>query len=220
MVSEVATFYQDSSEVIALKALWPAVRVEGELVSDLELIEVNRTLKEGLARATFAVADRIETLKRWVQPNRKVVVSQVLQSDPVSLARYEWELFRGVIGEGHAEVSGKNEGVEVFAEGRWEIGNRFGLQIDLTIQPMGETLSVGLSNLVKANVESLLGEMGRPDFSGSVMFPWIHPEIWPGDVIVAIEGRELNFGQKRVVKKVTLRFGNEWTTTLEFGGDE
>lgn len=218
MVSEVATFYQDSSEVVALKALRPVVRVESELASYLELVEVSRTLKEGLGRATFEVVDRIETLKRFVQPNRKVVVSQVLQADAVSLACFEWELFRGVMSEGTAEVSGKTEGVAVFAENTWDVASRFGRRVHLSLQSAGEVLDVGQSNVVEAELDSLLDEAGRHDFSGSVVLPWIHPDIWPGDVVESIDGRKLDFGKERLIEKVTLRFGDEWTTTLGFGG--
>ena len=65
--------------------------------------------------------------------------------------------------------------------------------------------------------------MGR--FSGRAKLYWVHPDIWPGDVIEGIGGRELEFARfggvdetLPQVSEVSLRFGKDWATQMEFGG--
>jgi len=226
MVNSLLTFYQDSSQVATLRAIAPVVRIEGKLVAWLKPVELSRTLKDGLETARFELmgqatgpAVRIETLKKLCQPNRQVTITQVVLADPVSQARIEWELFRGTINEGAAEVSGDREGVELVAKNNWAVAGRIARRVQLALQPAGESLDIGQSNVVESKLKSLLDENGGHDFSGSVVLPWIHPDIWPGDIVERIDGRVLRLGSDRVVGQVTLRFGNTWTTTLVFEGE-
>ena len=65
----------------------------------------------------------------------------------------------------------------------------------------------------------------REQLVGKSELPWVHPDIWPGDVINGIDGRELRFAEMTgqcesapQVKKVTIRPDEHWNTTIEFGG--
>jgi len=225
MTSPVATFYQDNSQVAALRVIAPVVRVEGKLAAWLKPVELSRTLADGLERTRFELmpqvtgpAVRIEAMKKLCQPNRQVTLAQVVLADPVSQARIEWELFRGAMAEGTAEVSGERESVELVAENKWVVANRIGRRVQLALQPAGESLDIGQSNVAESKLKSLLDENGGHDFSGSVVLPWIHPDIWPGDIVEAINRRSLHLGRGRMVQEVIMRFDSQWTTTLVFGG--
>lgn len=207
------TFYQDHSQVTALRAIAPVVRVEGKLTVQLKPVEVCRSFSDGMETALCEVAGRIEAIKDWCQPNRQVTITQVISADPVSQARIEWELFRGVIASGTGEVSSSREGVELLAENSWAVADRIARRVRLVLQSSGEKLNLDRTNVAQAQLKKRLKED-----SGSVVLPWIHPDLWPGDVVERIDGRVLNLGRDRVVRDVVMRFGSQWTTTLMFGG--
>ena len=60
---------------------------------------------------------------------------------------------------------------------------------------------------------------------GTATIPFVRPDLWPGQVVGGIEGRGFDLRQflprseGPQIRTVTLRFGNAWSTQLEFGGD-
>lgn len=219
MSHSMGTFYQDTGEVAAMRVLAPVVRVEGKLAAQLIPVELCRSLDAGLETTLFVTTGRMESLKAVCQPNRLVSITQVVVADPVSRGRIEWELFRGRLCEGVGEVSSDQEGAEVIAENVCDISTRFGRRVRLALQLAGERINLERTNVTRAELESSLDENSRHDFSGQVVLPWLHPDIWPGDVVERLDGRGLELGRGRMVQEVTLRF-DRYTTTLDFGGDE
>ena len=70
-----------------------------------------------------------------------------------------------------------------------------------------------------------LAHLRREQLGGTAVLPWVHPDIWPGNVITGVDGRELRFAEiagqyqsDTQVEKVTIRPDEHWNTTLEFGG--
>lgn len=61
------------------------------------------------------------------------------------------------------------------------------------------------------------------NLSGTAELAWIHPDIWPGDIIKGISGRELDFTTNQYstdcmpqVDNVKIKFEKYWTTTITF----
>ena len=80
--------------------------------------------------------------------------------------------------------------------------------------------SVSMRGLLRDHLNRIRQER----LSGRTVLPWVHPDIWPGDTVTGIEGRDVDFRWRRhageyapQVQKVVLSFGREWTTAITFG---
>ena len=78
---------------------------------------------------------------------------------------------------------------------------------------------------LRSRLRDHLLQQKQQAWRGSATIPFIRPDLWPGQVIGGIEGRGVDLRQflprseGPQIRTVTLRFGSEWSTQLEFGGD-
>jgi len=81
------------------------------------------------------------------------------------------------------------------------------------------------SEALRGQLRSRLEQIQAEKLSGKAELCWVHPDIWPGDVITEISGRNLGFQQitgrnsfAGSVEQVKIKLGNKWSTTISFGG--
>ena len=88
------------------------------------------------------------------------------------------------------------------------------------LQQAGEVLNLGKSNILSGRIKR---EQQPGEFQGTVELPFVHPDIWPGDVIDGVDRRRLDFHLRRhhqaalpMIREVVLRFDDRFTTTVVF----
>ena len=68
-----------------------------------------------------------------------------------------------------------------------------------------------------------LARLRREESAGSAELVFVRPDVWPGDVVKQISGRNLNLKQLTgpdeyapQVKSVCMKLAKDWTTTIRF----
>jgi hypothetical protein len=93
--------------------------------------------------------------------------------------------------------------------------------------PAGSRQALPMSSMTAKNCEGTLREqlasLRRGESAGSAELAFVRPDVWPGDVVKEISGRDLNLKQLTgpdeyapQVQEVDIKLGNEWTTTICF----
>ena len=79
------------------------------------------------------------------------------------------------------------------------------------------------SERLRGYLREQLARLRREESAGSVELAFVRPNVWPGNVVKEISGRDLNLKQLTApdeyapqVQKVDIKLGNEWTTTICF----
>ncbi len=87
----------------------------------------------------------------------------------------------------------------------------------------GQADVVDDSERLRGYLREQLARLRREESAGSAELAFVRPDVWPGDVVKEISGRDLNLKQLTgpdeyapQVQEVDIKLGNEWTTTICF----
>lgn len=90
---------------------------------------------------------------------------------------------------------------------------------------MGEPAVRDDREVMRSLLRDQVQRMRQGGMKGTAELPFIRGDIWPGDVVWGIEGREVDFRRSvgcdeygPQVEKVTISLGGKWSTSVEFGG--
>ena len=87
----------------------------------------------------------------------------------------------------------------------------------------GQADAVDDSERLRGYLREQLARLRREESAGSAELAFVRPDVWPGNVVKEISGRDLNLKQLTgpdeyapQVQEVDIKLGNEWTTTICF----
>ena len=116
----------------------------------------------------------------------------------------------------------------------FDLGNEFkhrqvtagSIFYDYSANGLGQPDIADDSAELRGYLRDQLRRVSQSQWSGTAVLPWVHPDIWPGDVVTEVSGRELDFNsrpgipeQQPQVKSVKIELGGRWSTTIHFGED-
>jgi hypothetical protein len=80
------------------------------------------------------------------------------------------------------------------------------------------------SENIRGQLREQLARVRQDELAGTVKLTFVRPEVWPGDVVRQISGREVDLRQwggpgeaLPQVDKVRITLADQWTTTISFG---
>ena len=89
----------------------------------------------------------------------------------------------------------------------------------------GQPDTIDDSENLRGRLRDRLRQLQQQGLAGKAKLNWVHPDIWPGDIVSNIDGRKTNWRQTIIEKcppqinNIEINFGKKWFTTIAFGED-